>query len=317
MNRLLHLQTRQQKVGIRVFFLYILILVYSLNVIPILGATNELIGQYEITAYIDGPFSGTTAISQTSSDTSLTTSFGTFSIEYVTHYSDFRMSHSSQGYVSVSNWNYYIANGGDLVKSESTWSLHISGYQEDTVTMTYEYGNYQTLSDTESIYEESYTQRYYEDGSLQESVECRDVMELETVESKITRAGTFECARIKTAYYENELYVGYSLIWITEDGTLVENQAYDENGSISMKMSLISESEPAPFPFEVLLLVVPVIGAIVIVFYIYRRRTSTTIPSYQSMTRLGNSYTKTCPSCGSLVSPFHKFCERCGEKLES
>lgn len=319
MKQLLLRLTRRPTVRIRALILFTLIIVYSLNVIPISDATKEFLGQYNITIYIDGPFLGTTTISELSSESSLTTFFGTFDIKTIIHYSDVRISHSSKGYVSISAWNSYIDNGGNLIKSESTWALHISGYQEVTIQMTYEYGNYQILTDTETEYIESYTQRYYEDGSLQETVECRDVMRVETVESKTTEAGTFDCTCIKTIYYENEIDTGYSLIWITEDGTIIQNQAYDEHGSILMEMILISDSEPSRFPFEVIFLVIFVIGGILMVlmvFYIYRKRLSPSVPSYQSMTRLDSNYQKTCPYCRRPVMPFHMFCENCGKRLE-
>ena len=302
----------------RILILLTLLIVYSLNIIPTSGAIKEFRGQYNITAYLDGPFSGTTTISQESSDSSLTTFFGTFVIKNIIHYSNVKLSHSSKGYVSISAWNSYIDDAGNIVKSESTWALHISGYQEVTVQMTYEYGNYQILSNTETIYEESYSQRYYEDGVLQESVECRDRMEVETEEKKTTKAGTFDCIRIKTTYYENEINAGYSLIWITEEGTLIQNQVYDEHGSISMELSLISESEPKPFPIEVLFLIVIAIGGgvILIGFYIYRKRLAPSVPSSQSMIKVDTTYPKTCPYCGSPVMSLHIFCENCGKKLK-
>jgi len=311
----LHLSTRQLKVKCKLLILCTLIVIFSLNAIQISGTPKEFIGQYNITAYIDGPFSGEATISRDSTASSITTFFGTFSLKHVTHYSDVRLSHTSQGYVSVSNWNSYIDDGGNLVKSESTWSFHVSGYQETTTTMAFEYGNYIVLENSESIYEESYTQRYYEDGSFQESVECRDILQLETVESKTTDAGTFECARIRTRYYENDFLGGYSLTWVTEEGTLIHTQSYDEYGSILMDISLISESEPIDPMFIGLILVSIVVVGGLIAFFIIRRRRSPSSSSFQSMTRPSINYTKSCPQCGTPSRPLSRFCESCGADL--
>jgi hypothetical protein len=170
--------------------------------------------------------------------------------------------------------------------------------------------------------------RYYEDGSLQESVECRDLVELEAAESKTTEAGTFECARLRTTYYENSIYAGYSLAWVEEDGTLILNQVYDENGAKSVELILKSESAPTNQTLILLILGIIVIGGGGVAFYIYRKRSSTSYSSqyHQSMTRSvynttniarpANDITNICPQCGAPSRPLNRFCENCGTKLE-
>jgi hypothetical protein len=184
--------------------------------------------------------------------------------------------------------------------------------------MIYEYGDYQVLTDTESVYEESYGQRYYEDGYPIDTVLCRDVMELETVESKVTKAGTFECARIRTTYFENEYYYGYSLTWITEEGTFVQLLSYDENGSISMEMSLVSETEPFNPLFIIFIVAIIIIGGGGLVIYFYKRRSSPSIHTYEPRISPSKSLTKRCRNCGVAInpSPVYQFCENCGTKVE-
>jgi len=163
---------------------------------------------------------------------------------------------------------------------------------------------------------EIYTQREYKDGTFQESLECREFTQLEIVENKTTKAGTFECSCINTEYSENEIFSGYSLYWISEDGTLVQEQVHDENSDILMEMILLSESAPLDQNFLVLILAFVIIGVVVIIFYLYKRQTSPSIPSQQSKTISDYSYTKTCPKCGTSIKPFYRFCENCGSKLE-
>ncbi|MHA1449093.1 MAG: hypothetical protein ACTSP4_06695, partial [Candidatus Hodarchaeales archaeon] len=137
--------------------------------------STEIIGYYEVTMYIDGAFTGRTTISRHSISESITTYFGTYSGVTRTSRSDTKLSHSSNGYVKIINWNTYTDQQHNIIKSESTWTVRISGYQQVTFTSVYEYGNYTVLQNTDTLYEETYTRRYYDNGVLDKIVECRDV----------------------------------------------------------------------------------------------------------------------------------------------
>lgn len=204
---------------------------------------------YELTLYLDNKaFTGTTSLSF-SSFPSVSTQFGTYSSVTMSSFSDCTLNYSSSNYIVISNWNsYYDNENSNLIKSENTWFVHVSGYQQATLTMMFEYGSYNVVADNTSVYEETYTQCYYEDGVLQETLQCEDITSFDEIQTISIDAGTFECIRMRTVNYEGILkpneFVGYSLVWIDKNGSLIKESAFDEQGSLSLSMILKVTKSP-------------------------------------------------------------------------
>ncbi|MFX0208377.1 MAG: nitrous oxide reductase family maturation protein NosD [Candidatus Hodarchaeota archaeon] len=197
---------------------------------------------YELTLYLDNKaFTGITSLSF-SSTPSITTQFGTYSSVTLANYSDCTL-YSGTDYIGIGKWNsYYDNKNANLVKSEISWSIHVLGYQQTTITMMYEYGNYKVIADNASAYEETYTQHYYEDGVFQETLHCRDITTFDEIETIRIEAGKFDCIRMRTVNYEGVLEpdecVGYSLFWIDKNGSLIKESAFDVYGNLSLSMAL-------------------------------------------------------------------------------
>ena len=136
--------------------------VLSLSLIsaaPVRAQQGEFIGRYDYTLRLEGiELQCDLELYQYLSNESLETYFGTYSQQYVTHRPNYRLESSGSGYIDVSNHHSYSSLDGDLIKSETTYSLHLSGYQEVTFTSMYEYGNYDTITDNDTLFEETYTE---------------------------------------------------------------------------------------------------------------------------------------------------------------
>ncbi|MHA2371000.1 MAG: hypothetical protein ACXADX_19465, partial [Candidatus Hodarchaeales archaeon] len=294
--------------GTLFFSMFLQILV--INVFP--ANASEEVGKYEIKMYLDGPFTGKTTITRESSSESISTYFGTYSDVMVTSYSKIKLEHSSKGYVEVKNWKSYSNEDEGVIKSESSWSFHLEGYESATFVMKFEYGEFRVIRNTETAYEESYTQRYYEDGTLEEVVSCRDNAALENENEKVsTDAGTFTCHRIKTTYFEDNDYSGYSITWITEDDAkLIQQESYDENNDLTMTMKLTDDN-----PFEMMLPFLIIFGIIaiggVVAFYFWRKKKRTT-PEYRSPRTA--SWRRPAESSVPLRNNWHP-CIHCGFSL--
>ncbi|MFW9992220.1 MAG: hypothetical protein ACFFD4_09260 [Candidatus Odinarchaeota archaeon] len=77
-----------------------------------------------------------------------------------------------------------------------------------------------------------------------EQVQCRDEYAVEKRENLVTDAGTFDCCAIKIKEYEDGIYTGYTLIWVNDNGTTVQEMSYDDRGMLvsSIKLSTGQES---------------------------------------------------------------------------
>lgn len=191
------------------------------------------VGNYKYTYHISGvgTYSGTRDWYRYGSNDSITTFFGTYSPLNVIERSDFKLQ-GSNGYIQVTDEISYSDLDHNPRKSESTWSLHLSGYQQVSWTDKYEYGNYVVLTNTATVYEETYTQRYYHNGALEETTSCHDITTVETMENITIDLGTFECVRADIESYENGNYYGHGLAWFLEDGTLIRQKQYDDSDDL-------------------------------------------------------------------------------------
>jgi hypothetical protein len=215
----------------------------SVGVSPASPQSPELVGVYEWIMYLDGPFKGTTTITEENTSETITTSFGTYSDVLIVTFTDIKLEHSSKGYITISDSKSYYDNEGEhTIRMEMTMSFNVTGYLQTTSTVVNHYGDYQVVLSNDTYYEETYTRREYEGGSLEDTVAVREVQTLEGIESKTTDAGTFNCTRIKEMDYEDGWFDGYSLNWVSDDGKLVRQEQYDESYSLSAELTLISLS---------------------------------------------------------------------------
>ncbi|OLS26774.1 MAG: hypothetical protein ThorAB25_21000 [Candidatus Thorarchaeota archaeon AB_25] len=244
------------------------------------------------------------------SNESLQTYFETYHSHYFIHRPDYRLSSEDSGYIDISNQYSYTAINGKLVKSEVTYSYHLSGYQEVTFAPMYEYGNHSTITNNDTLFEETYTERYYEDGVFIESKDFHEYSFLITeedgslfTENVTVEAGEYECFMIDTFVFEGistdfgdsdswDYYQGGSRAWIDlEDGYLIQQWQYDENDDVIVKITLMSMEEPSsPPPFlgdvDPTLLIVGGgsigLAVVAIIIMVSRRGRETTMDYYSS-----------------------------------
>lgn len=263
-------------------------------VTPVSAQTGVFQGRYDISMDLEGiSLQGEFDIYQYNSTDFLETYFGNYSPYYVTHRSDYRLESSSSGYIDVSNQYTYSNAAGKIFISETTYALRLDGYQQVTYWAWYEYGNFVTITNNVSLYEETYTERYYEDGIFQESVEYHEYTFLEMenesmyIEEVTVDAGVYDCFVLDYYLFEgidtnitdpedyDNYYQGGSLTWVdTEEGHLVQQWQYDENDEIIGEITLIeapSTTDPSATPVTLggldttLIIVGGGAGAIVIV----------------------------------------------------
>lgn len=236
-------------------------------------------GTYEYTYSISGvgTLTGSRDWYRRDSNESITTYYGTYSPLHIIERSDFRLE-GSKGYIRVTDEVSISDRNHNLRKSESQWSLHLSGYQQASWTATYEYGNYVVLQNTETVYQESYTQRYYEDQILQETTQCLDTTSFETIENITIERGRFECAVFKVVMRENGAYAGYGKAWIdVEDGVLIRQRQYDSNDALVVEIVVTSLPSEQSWGTVIVLAVVAV-GGLAVVYSLFKRRDASSAP---------------------------------------
>ena len=266
----------------KIFSILILILFlnnfFFLFITHVKAEGDEYLGQYEYKMYISGyTFTGTTERTLSETNLSLSTYFGTFQIVTIGSRSDFKLS-TSGGYIEIINDKSYFDSSNNLRKSQSTWTIELSGYYPETWVAGYEYGDYFVLQDTPTTYEEMYTMRYYENGYFQESTSCRDLLTVDGTETIPVPAGSFACTRLKTMFYENSAYVGYAMDWVDDTGAVIKVLQYDEEGALMVEISLISKTPPMP-SWVIPLIVVGGIFAFIIGIAVYFKHKKRNAPS--------------------------------------
>ncbi len=259
-------------------FVILLILILFVNIFsvlftPVNAESNEFIGYYEYTMYFDGySFKGTAELRFAETTESISTYFGNYYSVSVQTRTNLKLQHSTQGYIQITDYKAYIDQTHYLRMTENKWKVRVSGYYEEDFTIKYEYGNYVTLQDTPSVFEETYTVRFYEDGYFQDSTACRDYMEYETTESVKVEAGSYSCIRFKTSFYEDGAYAGYVRLWYnSEDGRLIKQEQYDDSNNIIWYITLLSETRPI-YAWEIALYILGGIGIVIVVAAIYHKR---------------------------------------------
>jgi hypothetical protein len=261
---LLRLDTRKLLTGIAL--LCIGVLSFSLAfATPVSAQQGEFVGRYDYTLTLEGmDLQCEMDMYRYLSNDSLETYFGTYSQQYVTHRPDYRLEHSSSGYIDISNHYSYTSLSGDQIKSEMTYSLHLSGYQEVAFTSMYEFGNHNTITDNDTLFEETYTERYYEDGDYVESTDYHEYTFLEMsndtmrTENVTVDAGEFECLILDIYVFEGidtdidvnedwDYFQGGPIVWIdTEEGHIVQQMDFDEYYDLVAELYLISLDDPRP-----------------------------------------------------------------------
>ncbi|MHA1448981.1 MAG: hypothetical protein ACTSP4_06120, partial [Candidatus Hodarchaeales archaeon] len=187
-----------------------------------------------------------------------------------------------------------------------------------------EYGNYTVLQNTDTLYEETYTRRYYDNGVLDKIVECRDVL---TAEGEIEKNGV-KCFKLRTNSYENNVYDGYSLTYIDEEGNLVQQDSYDSSNNIVFKIKLVSNDGFLLVLIVSAILLIVVIGVVAFIFYYTKKRNRDQVifremprsRPYWEMEYTENEGGRTIPDsvlcnhCGMRISASSNFCTFCGER---
>ncbi|TFF86733.1 MAG: hypothetical protein EU551_00635 [Promethearchaeota archaeon] len=254
---------------IRYFLLVsLLFLIFLSPVISTNAQSDEYLGNSEYTFYLDGAFTGEAERTLAYTTQSITTYFGTFENVSIVTRTDLKVTHSSKGYFEIKDSKSYYDEDFNLIMSQSTWNLRVSGYVQTSWVSKYEYGNYQVLQDTNTTYEETYDLRYYEDGSYQESTFCRDLTIFELIENISVPAGTFECLRTKTTFYEDYSYEGYGRSWIDAEGWTIQQKTWDVSNDLWAEIKLISKtpSEQIPgFNFSIVFLLIAVMGIVIFI----------------------------------------------------
>jgi hypothetical protein len=236
-----------------------------IGVTPVKAQIGEFIGIYDYTLNLEGmELSGEMEMYQYQLNETIETYYGTYNPTTVIHRPDFRLETSSSNYIDILDQNSYSNVEGDLVLSETTYSIHLAGYQQVTYTATYEYGDYDTVTNNATLLEETYTERYYEDGVFVESVIYHDYTYLvmddsEAMTDSVTvDAGVFDCFILDLYSFEGldtdiddlddwDFYQGGSLVWVDlEDGHLVQQWQFDEYNDIVAEISLKSLEDPRP-----------------------------------------------------------------------
>ncbi len=259
----------------------------SLGTASLVTAQTTTHGEYEFTTYISGisgAFVGTTTLSETAVNESLTTYFNTYDIETKTSQSDFRLEHNL-GYIGLEDIVSYYDSNSILRKSETTYLIRLDGYQSVTYSTSYEYSTPSIIENSDTVYDRMYTQRYYEDGYLEEITDCRDITTLGATENITVPGGTFECACFTTDYHEDGIFTGYTDIWVDEDGTLIQQEQYDEDFDLVASIVLLSQpntglADLALSSITTGAIVVTGVAVVGIVIYFRRRKPKPKYSSY-------------------------------------
>lgn len=241
--------------------------VLCISVLCILPASAQgrgFMGKYNYTLTLEGiELEGEFTIYETYSNESLQTFFNTYNTHYIIHRPDYRLQSEDSGYIDIIDQYSYTNINGKLVKSETTYSFHLEGYQQFTVTTMYEYGYYNTITDNETLFEETYTEIYYEDGMYVESVDYHEYTFLlmdDEVTPHTDEVGGYECYVLDTFVFEGlytdignpddwDYYQGGPCVWVDVDnGVLVQQWQYDENNEIVAEINLLSLEEPSTPP---------------------------------------------------------------------
>ncbi len=236
------------------------------------AVNKEFLGVYEYTMYVDGyPLKGSCQRYMTGTSESISTYFGSYQDTSIIQRSTLKVEHSYKGYIEIANDKAYYDQNQYLRKTETRWKIHLTGYYQEEYTVTYEYGNYVTLTDTPTVFEETYSVRYYRNGNLYDTISGRDYSTYETEEYISIDSGTYYCIRIRTNFYEDGGYIGSGVIWIDDnDGILIKEQDYDESDNLIMSKTLLSKSIPIS-GWEIALWILGPIGIILGAYAIYTK----------------------------------------------
>lgn len=239
-------------------------------------ATNkEFCGLYEYRRLVAGYWMEDTVQNYRleTSDT-ISTFFGSYDIVIISKHSNIKLEHSKKGYIEILDDTGYYDQNHHLIKSESYWKIRLEGYYREEHTITYEYGNYVTLTDTPTIFEETYTTRFYIDGDLEEVISCRDYSVYETQEMVSIEAGDYFCDRIRTDFYENSVFKGYMTLWFDiKDGFLIKEMVYGTSSNLQLSFILISKTKPV-YAWEIATWVLGALGAVIGTYAIYTKKKS-------------------------------------------
>jgi hypothetical protein len=236
-----------------------------LFVTPAVAQQGEFQGTYDMWMDLSGiELEAEIHIYRYNSTDSLETYFGTYTPYHVSYRPNYRLQSDSSGYIDISNQRSYSNANGDLIRSETTYTVRLSGYQQVTFTSMYEYGEYVTLTDNATLYEETYLERYYEDGAYVSSTYYHEYTFLamdyddEVYTEWVTvDAGDFYCIVLDNYVFEGtdtdidnpddwDYYQGGYLAWIDlDEGHLVKQRQFDEYDDIVGSMSLKSLDAPA------------------------------------------------------------------------
>jgi hypothetical protein len=278
-----------------------------LFVTPAVAQQGEFQGTYDMWMDLSGiDLDAEIHIYHYNSTDSLDTFFGTYTPYYVSYRPDYRLQSDSSGYIDISDQRSYSNANGDLIRSETTYTVRLSGYQQVTFTSMYEYGEYVTLTDNATLYEETYLERYYEDGLYVDSTYYHEYtfLAMDYYDDVYTEwvtvdAGDFHCFILDNYAFEGigtdindpgdwDYYVGGYVAWIDlDEGHLVKQRQYDEYDDVVGEMSLKSLIAPAQPLFSgnmttTLLIAGGAIGAVALVgavlFMRSRRRSEPMYP---------------------------------------
>ncbi|TFG05279.1 MAG: hypothetical protein EU536_02555 [Promethearchaeota archaeon] len=204
----------------------------------------------------------------------ISTYFGSYQNLILVKSSTVKLEHSYKGSIEISGDTAYYDQNYYLIKSESRWKIRLTGYYPEEFTVKYEYGNYEIQTNTPTVFEETYTIRFYVNGYLKETASCRDYAVYETQEMIVIEAGSFLCDRIKTNFYKNSVYLGYSRIWVdTNDGTLIKQESYDKNNHLTRSVLLLSKVKPVS-SWEIAAWVLGALGIVIGGYAIYTKNKS-------------------------------------------
>ena len=306
MNVVMLFKMRYRKSLTGIAVLWIGVLVISLAcVTPISAQEGEFIGRYDYTITLGYlPLEGEIEMYRYVSNDSLQTYFGTYDPHYVSHRPDYRMESESSGYIDFSNQHAYTSMDGDLIKSEVTYSVHLSGYQQTTITAMYEYGNYTTITNNATLFEETYTERYYENGGFEESTDYHEYTFLarflngsDYTKNMTVEAGEFECMFLYTYLFEGfdtdidvdddwEYFLGSSDIYVDiEEGLLVQQKQYDETWAIVAELYLKSLEDTRASGIDPSLIIMGGgVGAAVIIVAVFMKSRSGSQAGYAEAT---------------------------------
>jgi hypothetical protein len=214
-----------------------------LVIVPSVDAqTVERLGTYQFAIYlsdIEGPFIGAGIMEVTETTENITTHYGTFSNVIKHTQSDLKLVHETHGYLEILDSISYYDSNAFLRRSEQGYLFNVTGYDRSYWSSKFEYGRYSVVQDTETVYEERYEQRFYVSGIFVEEVECIDLTMLENPYNVTVPAGTFECETLRTYHYESGEILGYTYSWIDNEGSLIQQDQYDENNTLTGSIVLL------------------------------------------------------------------------------